>query len=124
MPTQAQMKAVVQAYVDRFNAKDADGVMELFAANAVIEDPVGSRLKSRSEFAEFVRQGVDFGASLTLSAPIRGSHGDCAAMVFTVTFQRDAKRITTNSCDVMQFDSNGKITTMRGFWGPEDVTVS
>ena len=123
MPTQAEMKAAVQAYVDRFNAKDADGIMDLFADNAVIEDPVGSPLKSRREFAEFVRQGVEFGASLSLSAPIRGSHGNYAAMVFTVTFTQNGKRITTNSADVMEFDEAGKILSMKGFWGPEDMTV-
>jgi steroid delta-isomerase len=116
------MKAAVQAYVDRFNAKDADGIMDLFAANAVIEDPVGSPLKSRAEFAEFVRRGVEFGASLNLSAPIRGSHGNFAAMVFTVTFTQGGKRITTNSADVMEFDDSGKIIAMKGFWGPDDVT--
>jgi steroid delta-isomerase len=124
MPTQTDMKAAVQAYVDRFNAKDADGIMDLFAANAVIEDPVGSPLKSRAEFAEFVRRGVEFGASLSLSAPIRGSHGNFAAMVFTVTFTQGGKRIATNSADVMEFDDSGKITTMKGFWGPDDVTVA
>jgi steroid delta-isomerase len=123
MPTQMEMKAAVQAYVDRFNAKDADGIMDLFADDAVIEDPVGSPLKSRSEFAEFVRQGVQFGASLSLSAPIRGSHGNFAAMVFTVTFTQNGKHITTNSADVMEFDDTGKILSMKGFWGPEDVTV-
>jgi steroid delta-isomerase len=123
MPTQAEMKAALQAYVDRFNAKDADGIMDLFAAGAVIEDPVGSPLKSRREFADFVRQGVEFGASLSLSAPIRGSHGNFAAMVFTVTFTQGGKRITTNSADVMAFDEAGKIVSMKGFWGPDDVTV-
>lgn len=123
MPTQAEMKAAVQAYVDRFNAKDADGIMDLFAANATIEDPVGSPLKSRAEFAEFVRRGVEYGASLALSAPIRGSHGNYAAMVFTVTFMQNGRRTTTNSADVMEFDAAGKIISMKGFWGPEDVTA-
>jgi steroid Delta-isomerase len=123
MPTQSEMKAAVQAYIDRFNAKDADGIMDLFADNAVIEDPVGSPLKSCSEFADFVRQGVEFGASLSLSAPIRSSHANYAAMVFTVTFMQNGRRVTTNSADVMEFDEAGKILSMKGFWGPEDVIV-
>jgi steroid delta-isomerase len=123
MPTQAEMKAAVQAYVDRFNAGDADGIMDLFAGNCVIEDPVGSPLKSRAEWDAFIRQGVEFGASLSLSAPIRGSHGNFAAMVFTVTFTQGGKRITTNSADVMEFDAAGKILRMKGFWGSDDVTA-
>lgn len=123
MPTQAHMKAALQAYIDGFNADDPDAVMALFADNAVIEDPVGSPLKSRVEFEAFIRQGVKFGARLELAAPIRGSYGSHAAMVFTVTFVQDGVRYTTNSTDVMTFDGAGKIVRMDGFWGPSDVTV-
>jgi steroid Delta-isomerase len=123
MPSQFQMKAGLQAYIDGFNAGDADAIMALFADDAVIEDPVGSPLKSRAEFEAFIRQGVKFGARLALAAPIRGSHGNHAAMVFTVTFIQDGVRYTTNSTDVMAFDAAGKITRMDGFWGPSDVSV-
>jgi steroid delta-isomerase len=123
MPTQAQMKATLQAYIDGFNADDADAIMALFADDAVIEDPVGSPLKSRAEFDAFIRQGVKFGARLKLAAPIRGSYGNHAAMVFTVTFVQDGVRYTTNSMDVMTFDAAGKITRMEGYWGPGDVAV-
>ena len=75
MPTQAEMKAALQAYIDGFNADDPDAIMALFADNAVIEDPVGSPLKSRAEFEAFIRQGVKFGARLKLAAPIREMSG-------------------------------------------------
>ena len=123
MPTQPDMKAVLQAYIDGFNAGDGDAIMTLFADNALIEDPVGSPLKSRAEFERFIRQGVTFGARLALAAPIRGSHGNEAAMAFFVTFVQDGKTITTNSVDVMTFDAAGKITRMNGYWGADDVTV-
>jgi len=123
MPTQAEMKGALQAYIDGFNADDPDSIMALFADGAVIEDPVGSPLKSRAEFEAFIRQGVKFGARLKLAAPIRGSHSNYAAMVFIVTFVQDGVRYTTNSTDVMTFDEAGKIVRMDGFWGPGDVTV-
>jgi len=123
MPTQSEMKAALQAYIDGFNADDPDAIMALFADGAVIEDPVGSPLKSRAAFEAFIRQGVKFGARLSLAAPIRGSHGNHAAMVFIVTFVQDGVRYTTNSTDVMTFDAAGKIVRMDGFWGPGDVTV-
>jgi steroid Delta-isomerase len=124
MPSQAHMKAALQAYIDGFNSDDADAIMALFADDAVIEDPVGSPLKSRVEFEAFIRQGVKFGARLSLAAPIRGSHGNHAAMVFTVTFVQDGVRYATNSTDVMTFDDAGKIIRMEGYWGPGDVVVN
>jgi steroid Delta-isomerase len=123
MPTQAHMKAALQAYIDGFNAGDPDAIMALFADDAVIEDPVVSPLKSRAEFEAFIRQGVRFGAHLALAAPIRGSHGNHAAMVFTVTFVQNGVGYTTNSTDVMTFDVAGKIIRMEGYWGPGDVAV-
>ena len=123
MPTQSEMKAALQAYIDGFNAGDADAILALFAEDAVIEDPVGAPVKSRAEFEAFIRQGVKFGARLAQAAPIRGSHGNHAAMAFIVTFVQDGVRYTTNSTDEMVFDEAGKITRMDGFWGPSDVTV-
>jgi steroid Delta-isomerase len=123
VPRQSDMKAALQAYIDGFNADDADAIMALFAEDAVIEDPVGSPLKSRAEFDAFIRRGVEFGARLALAAPIRGSHGNHAAMVFTVTFVQGGVRYTTNSTDVMAFDATGKIIRMDGYWGPSDVAV-
>ncbi len=123
MPSQAAMKAALQAYIDGFNAGDADAIMALFADDAVIEDPVGTPLKSRAEFEEFIRQGVAYGARLTLSAPIRGSHGPHAAMAFVVTYVVNGTRYTTNSVDVMTFGEDGKITRMNGYSGPGDVVT-
>jgi steroid delta-isomerase len=117
------MKAALQAYIDGFNAGNADAIMALFADIAVIEDPVGSPLKARSEFDAFIRDGVRFGARLSLAAPIRGSHGNHGAMAFVVTFGQGGVRYTTNSVDVMTFDEAGRITRMNGYWGPGDVTV-
>jgi steroid delta-isomerase len=124
MPTQSEMKAALQAYIDGFNSDDADAIMALFADDAEIEDPVGSALKSRAQFEAFIRQGVKFGARLSLAAPIRGSHGNHAAMAFVVTFLQDGVRIMTNSVDVMTFDESGKIVRMEGYWGPGDAAAS
>ena len=124
MPSQSEMKAALQAYIDGFNAGDGDAIMALFADDAVIEDPVGAPLKSRAEFEAFIRQGVAFGARLSFAAPIRGSYGNQAAMAFIVTFEQGGKTITTNSVDVMTFDAAGKIARMDGYWGPGDAHVA
>lgn len=123
MPTQAEMKSVLQAYVDRMNAGDAQGVADLFADDARIDDPPGAPTKSKAEFAAFVQAGVGFGAKLALAAPIRGSHGNAAAMAFTVSYVEKGRRITVNSVDVMTFDPDGKIAAMTAYWGPDDIRV-
>ncbi|NYD50644.1 hypothetical protein BJY14_006627 [Actinomadura luteofluorescens] len=85
MPSQDHMKQALQAYVDTFNAGDATAVCGLYADDAVIEDPVGHPpISGRAAIEEFYSNAIAGGAKLTLDAPIRGSHGDRAAMAFTV----------------------------------------
>lgn len=113
----------MQAYVDRTNAGDAEGVLALFAPDAQMEDPIGSPIKSRDEMAAFFRDGATYGVRITLDAPIRGSHGNEAAMSFEVRFTPpDSPPLLIRSLDVCTFDEEGRITSLRAYWGPDDIS--
>lgn len=118
MPSQEQMKAALQAYVDGFAKGDADSVIALFAEDAIVEDPVGTPEKRGGEVAEFYRNAVAGGAKLILEGPIRGSHGSSAAMPFTV----EMPGMKISVIDVFTFDEAGKVTSMRAYWGPDEIT--
>jgi len=121
-PSQAVMRAALQAYVDRTNAGDAAGLVALFAPNAVIEDPVGSPIKRAEEIAAWFADSVAFGARITPVAPVRGSHSNAAALAFDVEFTPPgAGRLRIRSLDVCTFDDAGRITSLRAYWGPDDV---
>src|SRR5450432_3545859 len=84
MPSQETMKAAMQAYIDAFNSADVAAIVALYAADATVEDPVGSPLKrGAAEIGAFYTHSVATGAKLGLDAPIRGLHGNCAAMAFS-----------------------------------------
>lgn len=119
-PAQQPLKAALQAYIDRMNAGDAAGLIALFAADAIIEDPVGSAPKRGAEIAAWFHKAVEMRTSLELAAPIRGSHGNAAAMAFVVSTYFDGVLVQVNSLDTMEFDAAGKITRLRGYWGPDD----
>ncbi|MCQ0014874.1 hypothetical protein LUX39_14875 [Actinomadura madurae] len=57
------------------------------------------------------------GAKLSLDGPIRGSHGDRAAMAFTI----DVPGMRIRAIDVMTFGADGKIVRMDAHWGPDDI---
>lgn len=123
-PGQAAMRAALQAYVDRINARDPGGVVALFAPDAVIEDPVGSPPKTGEEIAEWFARTVVVGAHLRPVVPIRGSHANAAALVFEVTFHPpEGPALLIRSLDVCTFDAAGLITSLKAYWGPEDVEV-
>jgi steroid delta-isomerase len=122
MVSEQVMKAALQAYVDRINCGDADGLVALFAPGATIEDPVGTPLKSGEAIAAWFRDTVAFRTCITPVAPIRGSHGNEAALAFDVEFTPpESPRMRIRSLDVCAFDERGLITSLRGFWGPDDL---
>ena len=122
MPAEAVMKATLQAYVDRTNAGDAEGITALFAPDASLEDPVGSPIKRGAEIAAWFNDTVAFETRIRPVAPIRGSHGAEAALAFDVEFTPSgAQRMRIRSVDVCTFDEDGRITSLRGFWGPSDL---
>jgi steroid Delta-isomerase len=121
-PGQAAMKATLQAYVDRINAGDAAGVTALFAPDAVIEDPIGSEPKTGEAISAWFADTVAYRTHITSVVPHRGSHGNEALLVFDVEFSPpDGGRLRIRSADACTFDAQGRITSLRAFWGIDDV---
>jgi steroid Delta-isomerase len=122
MVSEAKMKAGMQAYIDTYNRGDVAEIVALYADDATVEDPVGTPLKSgKKAIHEFYEMAVQTGAKLKLAAPIRGSHGNSAAMAFDVELNMPAGRMVVYVIDVMTFNDEGKFTSMRAFWGPGDM---
>ena len=122
MDRQTMMKAVLQAYVDRANAGDAAGLIALFAPDAVIEDPIGSPLKTGADIPAWFADTVAFDTRITPVAPLRGSHADEALLIFDVEFTPPGgERMRIRSADACTFNDAGLITSLRAFWGPDDI---
>lgn len=123
-PNQTMMKATLQAYVDRINAGDAAGVTALFAPDAVIEDPIGSDPRTGAAIAQWFANTVAYDTHITPPVPHRGSHGDEALLVFDVEFTPpDGPRMRIRSADACRFDHEGRILSLRAFWGPDDLEL-
>jgi steroid delta-isomerase len=124
MPAQSQMRAVLQKYIDAFNAADAEAIIALFADDAIVEDPVGSPpRRGVAAIGEFYRSSVKLVKRIRLAAPIRGSHANAAAMAFVVQLDWEGKPCEISVNDVMTFNDDGRIATMKAYWGPKDVAV-
>ena len=124
LPSQSDMRAALEAYVARINRGDKAGILALFAPDATIEDPVGSPIKSGDAIKAWFDDTVAFGTQIRPVAPIRGSHANAAALTFDVTFQPpDGPRMLIRSLDVCTFDEQGRITSLKAYWGPDDVAI-
>ena len=117
MPSELEMKDVLRRYLDSFNAGDVEGILALFAPDAVVEDPYGNEpVVGLDDLRKFYEFAMTFESTLTLDAPVRASHGSAAAMALTST----SEVITIGAISVMEFDSDGRVTSIKAYWGTTD----
>lgn len=122
MPTPEQMEAAVHEYLRALNASDLDGVVALFAADATVEDPVGSSPKRGiAEIRAFYAGSVALQLTVALEGQVRVA-GNEAAFPFSVSFRYEGRATTIRPIDVFRFDEAGKIVSMRAFFGPANTS--
>ena len=121
--TPEKIREVVDAYVRLIESGTADEIVALYAEGATVEDPVGTPvLTERADIRAFYAnlEGMDQQAKV-LSARIAGGQ---AAFLFEIKTLVGDQTYTLSPIDVMTFDDDGLITTMRAFWSEGDMAVS
>lgn len=122
MATPEQMSAAVHGYVGAFDKGDPEAVVALFAEDATVEDPVGTPLKvGHAAIREFYTASMATGAKLRLDGPIRLAT-EYAAFAFQVQLTMDGKDLTVDVIDTFKFNADGKVTEMRAYFGPSNMT--
>ena len=122
MASEEQMTAAVHGYVAAFDKGDADAAVALFAADASVEDPVGTPAKvGHDAIKAFYEASMATGAKLRLEGPIRCAN-DSAAFAFCVELTLDGKAVTVDVIDVFRFDNEGKVIEMKAYFGPSNMT--
>ncbi|MEQ6901988.1 nuclear transport factor 2 family protein [Nocardioides sp. YIM 152588] len=113
----------VQSYVDLVAKGTSTDVVALYADGATVEDPIGTPVRStREEIAEFygALDGLDQEGRL-ITARVAGNE---AAFHFELVTAAGAETYTLSVIDVMTFDDDARITSMRAYWSGEDMVVS
>ncbi|MDQ6523222.1 nuclear transport factor 2 family protein [Nocardioides sp. LHD-245] len=113
----------IQTYVDLVATGASADVVALYADGATVEDPVGSEVRTtREQIAEFYAalDGLEQTGRL-LFARVAGNE---AAFSFELVTKAGDQTYTLAPIDVMTFDDDGRITSMRAFWAGEDMVVS
>ena len=113
----------VQAYVDRVATGTTEEILELYADGATVEDPVGSEVRTtRESIREFYSTLEDLEqVSTLLVARVAGSE---AAFQFELVTKAGDQTYTLAPIDVMTFDGDARITSMKAYWAGEDMVVS
>lgn len=119
MTSADQMRWAFEQYTARLSAGDADGVVELFADDAWIEDPLGTpRKQGRADLLAFYRTAIERAApTVILTGPVRVSSVSEAAAPLRSRSNFGGSPKELDIIDVFSFDDEGRITSMRAFWG-------
>jgi len=121
MPDPQKMEAAVNAYVAAFEAGSADQVAALYAADATVEDPIGSPIhKGREAIRAFYAESMKTGAKLKLEGPVRVA-GDYAVFPFSVNLNYDGGHKRIDVIDTFRFNDANEVIEMRAFWGPTNM---
>lgn len=113
----------IEQYVARVATGTTDSILELYAEGATVEDPVGSEVRTtRAAIREFYAglESLDQTATV-LSARVADGQ---AAFQFELKTLADGATYTLAPIDVMTFDDDARITSMRAFWAGEDMIVT
>jgi steroid delta-isomerase len=110
--------AAVHRYIEAFDKGDIEIIRELYAENAIVEDPVGTEPHVGIEAVlGFYEPSLGSAAKLTLTGSPRCA-GNAVAFPFTAT----VGEMVIDIVDVFEFDAAGKVMSMKAYWGPENMS--
>ncbi len=117
-----QITQTVNRYLELVAKGDADGVADLYADDATVEDPVGGEVHIGRTAIRGFYNAIENAKAQTEVVTLRAL-GNEAAYFWALTIDLgDAGRMRIEIISVMTFDDEGKIASMKAYWGPENVT--
>jgi steroid delta-isomerase len=117
MPDRAHIVAVCDRYVELVSAGDTDGIVDLYADDCWIEDPIGSEKKVGKDALRAFYGGIaelEVNPVMTRFGPVCVV-GNEAAFQFRIDIDLGESKIAMTSTDTMVFDDAGRIVSMRAY---------
>lgn len=120
MPSQEAIAQTVNRYLELVAGGKTDEILNLYAADATVEDPIGSDVRrGHDAIREFYAGFQDIKKDTELSELRVG--GSEAAYLWHLTLHAGEGRSRISPISHMTFDEDAKITSMRAFWSASDV---
>lgn len=122
MVSAEHVESMVHRYLELVASGSAADIAELYAEDATVEDPVGGGEVhiGRSAIRGFYAN-IENAVRATELLQLRVA-GHEAAFMFSITVGSGGHRVRIEPIDVMVFDGEGKIASMKAYWSPANVT--
>jgi steroid delta-isomerase len=119
MVTYERAVEVADTYMQAMSAQDWAAVMELYAEDATLEDPVGSEIKiGKPAVTDFYFGIGETNITCTRTGAVRFANAEMV-FPFECVMRSDDGAMKIDIIDHFILNDAGLITQMRAFWGPE-----
>ena len=120
MPSPAEIRAIVTAYVEMMCNSDVEAIMGLYDENATAQDPVGGDVQQGIEALRSFYAMTAPLLQIELTGPICVAGNECAfPLSAQLTMGEEVSYL--DATDVLVFNDEGKITSMKAYWNPEEM---
>ena len=122
MPSAEDIAKTVNRYLELIAEGRTDDVVELYTDDATVEDPVGGEVHIGREAIRGFYAAV-LGAKAETDVVTLRALGNEAAYFWRLTIDLgDGARMRVEIISVMTFDEGAKITSLKAYWGPDNMT--
>jgi steroid delta-isomerase len=111
----------VNRYLEHAAHGKVDDIVELYAVDGTVEDPVGGEVHIGREAIRGFYSMIPAGDNATEMFTLR-SLGQEAAFYWALTVELGGSRVRIEIISTMTFNDDGKIASMKAYWGPENIT--
>jgi steroid Delta-isomerase len=120
MSTPEDNAATVKRYLDLAAQGKVDDIVGLYAEDGTVEDPVGGEVHIGSEAIRGFYSMIPKGDNATELYTLRAL-GQEAAFYWALTVELGGNRLQIEIISTMTFNGDGKIASMKAYWGPENM---
>ena len=120
MSTPEDNAATVKRYLELAAQGKVDDIVGLYAEDGTVEDPVGGEVHIGREAIRGFYSKIPTGNNQTELFTLRAL-GQEAAFYWALTIELGGSRVSIEIISTMTFNDDGKIASMKAYWGPENI---
>ena len=109
-------RKIYDRYMELHGKGDVDGILSLYAEDAVIEDPIGKPpVAGHADIRSFYEASAGK-VTMKRTGPVRSTDHEVACPLVILLGPAGEQRNALDVISAMVFDDDGKITSMRAWW--------
>ena len=112
------IRQVYERYPELISKADVDAIVDLYAEDGKIEDPIGSDLHIGRDAIRAFYEAAIGAITMKQTGPVRVVGNEAATPLVVLMGSGDG-RMAIDIISAMVFDEDGKIASMRAWWGAD-----